>query len=294
MNYLYQVWGYFMSTFITPLRYPGGKARLGPWLAELLRHNGISGGCYVEPYAGGAGAALFLLMRGYVNHIIINDVDPVIYAFWWSILNKNNELLSLIDNTEINMENWYRQKEILAKSDAHDTLSVGFATFFLNRTNRSGILSGGVIGGKNQSGNYKIDARFNKFKLSERIKKIGEMKKHITLYNHDAMELIDIIEPTLPAKSLIYLDPPYYEKGSQLYRNHYKPDDHKKIATRVSRLAVPALVTYDNCSPIKELYSSEKTIEFSLRYSTHTSRTEVTELMVYKNIELHSAPVLSR
>ncbi|WP_145578044.1 DNA adenine methylase, partial [Yersinia alsatica] len=216
-----------MSAFITPLRYPGGKGRLGPWLAELLRHNGISGGWYVEPYAGGAGAALFLLMRGYVNHIVINDIDPVIYAFWWAILNKNEEFISRLEETPVTMDSWYEQKNILSNPSNYSPLDVGFATFFLNRTNRSGILSGGVIGGKNQNGNYKIDARFNKPKLAERIRKIGEMREHISLYQLDAIELINTVEEIIPKKSLIYLDPPYYEKGSQLYRNHYKPHDHQ-------------------------------------------------------------------
>ncbi|AHM74358.1 DNA adenine methylase [Yersinia hibernica] len=283
-----------MSAFITPLRYPGGKGRLGPWLAELLRHNGISGGWYVEPYAGGAGAALFLLMRGYVNHIVINDIDPVIYAFWWAILNKNEEFISLLEETPVTMENWYTQKSILSNSSEYSTLEVGFATFFLNRTNRSGILSGGVIGGKNQNGNYKIDARFNKPKLAERIRKIGEMREHISLYQLDAIELINTVEKVIPKKSLIYLDPPYYEKGSQLYRNHYKPDDHQDIYEQVKNIATPVLVTYDNCEQIREIYSKENIVEFSFHYSTHLSRPRVTEIMVYKNLEIHSPPFMTK
>ncbi|EPB0881498.1 DNA adenine methylase [Yersinia enterocolitica] len=283
-----------MSAFITPLRYPGGKGRLGPWLAELLRHNGISGGWYVEPYAGGAGAALFLLMRGYVNHIVINDIDPVIYAFWWAILNKNEEFISLLEETPVTMENWYTQKSILSNPSEYSTLEVGFATFFLNRTNRSGILSGGVIGGKNQNGNYKIDARFNKPKLAERIRKIGEMREHISLYQLDAIELINTMEEVIPKKSLIYLDPPYYEKGSQLYRNHYKPDDHKDIYDQVKDITTPVLVTYDNCEKIREIYSKENIVEFSFHYSTHLSRPRVTEIMVYKNLEIHSPPFMTK
>lgn len=283
-----------MSAFITPLRYPGGKGRLGPWLAELMRYNKISGGVYVEPYAGGAGAALFLLTRGYVNHIIINDIDPVIYSFWWSVLNKKEEFTSAIYNTPVTMETWYNCKEIISNPSMYQMSEVGFATFFLNRTNRSGILSGGVIGGKNQNGNYKIDARFNKLKLIERINRISEMRNNISLYNMDALTFIDEIENDLPKKTLIYLDPPYYEKGSQLYRNHYKPSDHQEIAERVSKISVPTLITYDNCTEIKNLYQKEKIIEFSLHYSTHLSRNKVTEIMVYKNLILHEPPKMKK
>ncbi|ELQ9311818.1 DNA adenine methylase [Serratia marcescens] len=279
-----------MSAFITPLRYPGGKGRLGPWLSELLRFNSISGGWYVEPYAGGAGAALFLLMRGYVNHIVINDIDPAIHAFWWSILNRNEDFLHLLEKTDVTMENWYEQKKIIENNNDYEPLAVGFAAFFLNRTNRSGILKGGVVGGKRQNGAYKIDARFNKVKLAERIKNIGKMRTHISLYNLDAIDLIDRVEHKLPKSSLVYLDPPYYIKGSQLYRNHYKHDDHEKIAERVKKLSTPVLVTYDNCEQIREIYQGEKVREFSFHYSTHLARPRITEIMIYKNIELHKTP----
>ncbi|MBS1204595.1 MAG: methyltransferase [Proteobacteria bacterium] len=283
-----------MSAFITPLRYPGGKGRMGPWLSELLRHNNISGGYYVEPYAGGAGAALFLLMNGYVNHTIINDLDPVVYSFWWSILNENENFIELINQTEVTIDNWYEQKEIMTNYSDYDALKVGFATFFMNRTNRSGILSGGVIGGKNQDGKYKIDARYNKKNLCERIKKIGAMKCFIDLYNLDASNFLDEISNKLPAKSLIYLDPPYYEKGSQLYRNHYKPCDHKVISEKIVSIRTPVIVTYDNCEEIKNLYSNEKKVEFSFHYSTHLARPKVTELMIYKNLVLHKTPSMKK
>lgn len=283
-----------MAAFLTPLRYPGGKGRMGPWLSELLRHNGISGGCYVEPYAGGAGAALFLLMHGYVDHIIINDLDPAVYSFWWSVLNDTESFIELINKTDVTIDNWFKQKEIMKNHADHDLLTVGFATFFLNRTNRSGILAGGVIGGKAQSGVYKIDARYNKVELCNRVKKIGSMRSFIELFNFDACDLIDSIGDSLPKKSLIYLDPPYYEKGSQLYRNHYKPQDHEIISNKVREISTPVIVTYDNCSEIRELYEKENTIEFSFHYSTHLSRPKVTELMVYKNLKIHSSPTMKK
>ncbi|MGA4651289.1 DNA adenine methylase [Enterobacter hormaechei] len=283
-----------MSTFLTPLRYPGGKGRMGPWLSELLRHNDISGGCYVEPYAGGAGAALYLLMYGYVDHIIINDLDPAVYSFWWSLLNQNDGFIDLLNTTDVTIDNWYVQKDILSNHSKYDPLTVGFATFFLNRTNRSGILSGGVIGGKAQSGVYKLDARYNKEELCNRIRKIGSMRNFIDLFNLDACDLIDQVRDSLPKKSLIYLDPPYYEKGSQLYRNHYKPHDHQIICDKVMAMSTPVIVTYDNCNEIRELYKNENKIEFSFHYSTHLKRPKVTELMIYKNLKIHSVPSMKK
>ena len=284
-----------MTTYLTPLRYPGGKARLGPWIADLLRYNKISGGSYVEPYAGGAGAAIYLLTKGYVNHIVINDADPVVAAFWWSVVNDTANFLRLLSNVEVTIDEWHRQRAIHENPTAHHATEVGFATFFLNRTNRSGILSGGVIGGLDQTGPYKIDARFNKGELATRIERISAMRRHITVYGMDALELLQTVCADLPNRSLIYLDPPYYEKGSQLYRNFYEPDDHAQIADAVARIETPWIVSYDNCPEIRALYAQHHGIDFSLTYSTHTARPTATEALFYGGgVELHTEPVLRR
>ncbi|MDR0777788.1 MAG: DNA adenine methylase [Azonexus sp.] len=280
--------------FLTPLRYPGGKGRMGPWIAELLRHNQISGGWYVEPYAGGCGAALFLLAHGYVDRIVINDADPVIFSFWKAVTEQVDELIAKIKATQVSMVAWQTQREILATSANHSQLDVAFAAFFLNRTNRSGILAGGVIGGKSQSGAWKLGARYNKEDLIERIRAIGKLAKRISVYGLDALDLLDIVVPKLPKKSLIYLDPPYFQKGSQLYRNFYGPDDHAVIAQRVANLKVPVIVTYDKAKEISELYRSFDQVEFSLQYSTHRARPQATELLIYRNLSLQSAPELTR
>lgn len=282
------------GAFASPLRYPGGKGRLGPWLAGLMRHNHISGGWYVEPYAGGAGVAIYLLTQEYVDHIVINDLDPVVHAFWWAVLNDTEQFLSLLAKTPVTMDHWHRQKEIHAEPEKFSMTEVGFATFFLNRTNRSGILKGGVIGGKRQDGPYLLDARFNKVNLAERIRDVASLADKITLCNKDALTLLADIKQDLPSRSLIYLDPPYYQKGSQLYRNHYQPEDHKKIADYVRDIQTPWVVTYDCCPEIREIYRGCNEVQFSLHYSTASSRPLATEVMFYGNLEMHSQPSLTR
>ena len=225
--------------FHTPLRYPGGKARLGPWMAWMMRHNGISGGTYVEPYAGGAGAAFYLLLNKYVQKIIINDLDPAIYAFWQSVLFDTNNLINLIKKTPVTMRTWKKQKSILDNKFDAEILELGFAAFFLNRTNRSGILKGGVIGGQSQQGNYKIDARYNTVDLIERICRISKQKENIDIYATDAIDLISDLAPKLNQKSLIYLDPPYFHKAHGLYQNFYKPDDHASVSEHVKNISTP-------------------------------------------------------
>lgn len=279
-------------SFFTPLRYPGGKARLGPWLAELMRHNRISGGDYAEPYAGGAGAALFLLMRGFVDRIHINDADPVVYAFWHAATKTTAKLVQLVKETPVTMRTWDEQQQVLSNPQRHSTLRVGFAAFFLNRTNRSGILTGGVIGGKGQTGNYGLDARFNKADLIMRIEAVGAMSKSITVSCSDARDWL--LETDLPKKSLLYLDPPYYVKGAQLYRNFYAPEDHAEIAKLVMSRRTPVIVTYDDVPEIRSLYAEADVAKFSLHYSTHLARPKSSEVMFYRNLTLPSAPQMTR
>lgn len=282
------------GTFATPLRYPGGKGRLGDWLARVLKHNDLEGCWYIEPYAGGAGAALFLLTRDHVEGITINDLDPHVHAFWWAILYDTESFLKRLEDTPVTIDMWEKQRKIRANPEDHSRTEIGFATFFLNRTNRSGILDGGVIGGRKQNGPYPLSARFAKDNLRKRIDTIATLRDRIVLSQKDAMELLSEVRGKNPGRSLIYLDPPYYHKGSKLYRNHYRPEDHSAIAHSVAELEIPWLVTYDNCSEIRQLYSDCSMEEFSLHYSTHLSRPIATEVLFYGNLELPESPTLKR
>lgn len=216
--------------FYSPLRYPGGKGKVAAFFKQLFLDNGLCDGVYVEPYAGGASVALSLLFSEYASRIIINDKDRSIYAFWYSVLNETEELCKQISDCTIKVDDWEKQRHIQKTKEEHDLLTLGFSTFFLNRINRSGIIMAGIIGGRNQTGNWKMDARFNKPDLIKRIKRIASYAGSIRLYNKDAVSLIKQVDKTLPAKSLLYLDPPYFEKGKELYMNHYNPEDHAHIA----------------------------------------------------------------
>lgn len=279
-------------SFVTPLRYPGGKGRLGAWLAEVIKHNNFKSLQYVEPYAGGAGAAVFLLLNNFIDQILINDIDAGIYSFWWSVFNDTERLINLINETPITIDSWQEQKAVMLGEDTADLAKLGFATFFMNRTNRSGIIRGGVIGGKNQNGQYKLDARFNKPGLISRIESLAKYRAQVQVTNLDAMTLIK--KQVKATNSLYYLDPPYYNKGAQLYRNHYKPSDHLAISLAVKNLDAPWIVTYDNCQEICELYGNDQKQELSFHYSTHLSRPVAKEVMYYGNLKIHSAPSMRR
>ena len=174
---------------LSPLRYPGGKNKLSSYVQQLIKYNNLEKCTYIEPYTGGGAVALRLLFDGVVDNIIINDFDRSIYAFWYSVLNYTDELCSLIEKTPVTMENWFKQRDIQKEKDNVDLLTLGFSTLFLNRTNRSGIIKAGVIGGLNQTGNYKIDCRFNKDNIIEKIKSIANFKEKITLYNLDTLKI---------------------------------------------------------------------------------------------------------
>ena len=250
----------------SPLRYPGGKAKLYPFFAELIRRNGLVGIKYCEPYAGGAGLAIRLLVNGFVESVWINDVDVSIYAFWMSALRDTDNFCALIERTSINVDEWHRQKAIWESGSADNLLALGFSTFFLNRTNRSGIIEGaGPIGGYAQSGLWKIDVRLDKRKQIENLKALSRYSTQIEISNLDALK---IVRARLRSNTLVYLDPPYFVKGRKLYKNFYEPDDHWRIAQEMKkRRDTKWVVSYDDVSQIRDLYSSFAPIAYFPNYS---------------------------
>ena len=270
-----------MDQFNTPLRYPGGKGRLTQFVADLIETNDLSGCHYVEPYAGGAGIAVTLLYLEYASHIHLNDLNRSVHAFWRSVLDQPEELCRMIRDITPTMDEWYRQRAIQEREVS--LLELGFSTFFLNRTNRSGIIKAGVIGGKNQTGPWKLNARYNAADLARRIEKISSYSSRITLYNIDAANLVTDVLPKLPMTTLVYLDPPYYVKGKGLYEDHYQHEDHAQIAGLVqTRVKQPWIVSYDNVEPIRNLYGEYRQTTFGIWY-TAGARHAGKEVMVFCN-----------
>jgi DNA adenine methylase len=231
-------------------------------------------GEYVEAYAGGAAIGLELLFHGYVLRIHINDLSRPVHAFWHSVLHSTDKLCKLIHDTPLTLKAWDRQKRVFSHPNDFDNLTLGFATFFLNRTNRSGILNGGIIGGRDQTGPWKIDARFNRDELIFRIESIAKMQRRISLTRMDALKFIKAGMSQWPAKTLIYLDPPYYEKGRELYYDFYQHKDHEALAKFVVGKLVRQrwIVSYDNAPAIRELYRGCQRLTYALGYSAREWR----------------------
>lgn len=264
----------------SPLRYPGGKYKLYNYIKNVVEINDCS--TYIEPFCGGAAIACGMLINGNIKRAIINDYDYSIYCFWDSVINNVSELIYKIRKTDINIDEWYLQKDIKNNYNLYSNLDVGFATLFLNRTNHSGIIDkAGPIGGYNQEGKYKIDCRFNKEVLIDKVKKINEHKDQIQLYNMEANDFIDeIILST--RKSFTFFDPPYYNKGSELYASFYAHEDHKELALHIQEKMKNRkwITTYDDDDEIKKMYNFRgvKCREYELNYYLQNKRKD-TELM---------------
>lgn len=264
----------------SPLRYPGGKSLIYPFVASFLEENGLIGSIYAEPFAGGAGLALSLLYNGLVKKIYINDLDKAIYSFWRTALDQSEEFCSWISKVPLDINSWKTFHEIYLHSEQYSIDELAKATFFLNRTNVSGVIKGGVIGGLDQHGSYKIDARFNRDALIKKIQKLGEFKDKIILSNEDALSFLKKRE-NMKSDVFIYLDPPYYQKAPNLYMNFYRKDDHQLLSEKVMNLKKKWMVSYDNHEFIKELYASRNKILYSLQQST--SNRVGKEILVFKD-----------
>lgn len=286
------------NTNNTPLRYPGGKSIFTDFFTSYIEVNKISDAVYVEPYCGGAGAAINLLLNDTVKQIWLNDANYSIYSFWYSLKYYGEEFLNRFDEIEINIDNWIIQRRILNNTEGktdkkEDVLSNGFATFYLNRCNRSGILKAGAIGGNSResqlSANYKIDARFNKKNLRTKLEAIISKNDRIVVSNMDALYFLSELSKEsieIQKKIMVYLDPPYYKQGSSLYLNFYEHDDHKSIAEFLkNEFNWKWLLSYDNVKDIRKMYSSFSQYSFYLNYSAQDAKLG-NELLIHSNNSL--------
>jgi len=268
------------SQFESPLRYPGGKACIFPFMSKLFYDNNLIGSSYAEPYAGGAGLALKLLFNEYVESVYINDLDKSIYFLWKTLTEENLIFCDWLEDVEISIDNWHYYKKIQQNPEKHTEIDIAKSTFYLNRTNISGVIKGGIIGGQEQKGKYKIDARFNKSDLIKRIHRIAAFKKRIKVSNLDGVKFIKKMNK-INGNIFIYIDPPYVQKGADLYMNYYAEKDHKKLAANVDDIRKKWLVSYDNHEFILSLYKKHRKVLY--RLSQSASNRIGDEILIFSN-----------
>lgn len=279
----------------SPLRYPGGKSLMTSFFVDLFHRNGLQDVVYAEPYAGGAGAAINLLLSNYVNEIVINDANIGIFSFWNSLINESDRFIQAIYDIPITLEEWFKQRKVLLESNM-PSFELGIATFFMSRTNRSGVILGGAIGGlteeKQQKAKYRIDCRFNKQNLIQRLQSIAENKNRISVSNEDALLFLRHLDNNV----FVYLDPPYFVKGKCLYMNHYKKEDHEVLAHFLQNDAhFNWVLSYDDVPQIREMYANSELFKFPLKYTVSKKQigyellTHSADLYFPENLEIKRA-----
>ncbi len=278
-----------MTDTPSPLRYPGGKTILYEKVKEILKKNNLVQCTYMEPFSGGSGLALKLLMNNDVNKIIINDYDYAIYAFWHNVLNETERFCNDIKNVNISIEEWKKQKNIYSNKQKYTIYEIGFATFFLNRTNRSGIIKGGPIGGQKQNGKYKIDCRFNKEKLINKVREISKYKNRIKLFNYDVNDFIkQVVLRQKKENFFVYFDPPYIKKGPELYKDHFNYNEHTYLSKNIKEKLTQKnwIITYDDNELVYKLYSDFNIVSFNLNYCAGKNKTGNEVMIVSKEITI--------
>ena len=276
-----------MITHYSPLRYPGGKSSIFKFISSLISENHLIGIEYAEPYAGGAGLALRLLVEGFVRKIYINDLDNAVYSFWKTIIEETNKFCAWIDTLEINLDVWNHYRNVYMNQEKHSAFNLAQATFFLNRTNVSGVIKGGVIGGLKQTGPYKIGARFNKQELIERIRTVGQYSNNIVISNYDGLDFIKIFK-RMKKEVLLYLDPPYVNKAAKLYMNYFSIEDHKLLAKQISKMKNRYIVSYDRNELIFCLYHKQNKFVYDIQQST-SNKTGSEVLIFSDNLSINNS-----
>ena len=286
------------TRYPSPLRYPGGKAILSEFLTDVIDLNDLRNCTYFEPYAGGAGAALSLLKNRVVPEIYLNDADVRIYAFWRAALHHAERFVERISSVPLTIAEWRRQHEICAHPSKYRLFDVGFAAFYMNRCNRSGVLTGsGPIGGYEQSGTWRMGVRFYRETLAERILRLSKMRKNIHVSRMDA---INFLKTNLPIggrrkQVLVYLDPPYVNKGQRLYLNAYEAKDHKLLAKYLhTQKTLPWIMSYDDSALVRELYQSSKMAQLPIRYSLQAKRSAHELIIAPDNVVVPSTCRMGR
>lgn len=273
-----------MPETLSPLRYPGGKSKLSPLVKYIIENKtNAEITTYIEPFAGGAGVALDLLINGCVRDIVINDYDKSIYSFWRAVITESDRFINTIIQTPVTIDEWRKQKDIYITANKKYSFELGFATFFLNRTNRSGILSAGPIGGYDQTGNYLINARYNKNCLISRIERIVQYRSHIKVYNKDIRKFIIQVIANNQDNSFVYFDPPYYTKGKELYINYFHDNDHIEIRDCINQnVLCPWIMTYDEEESISDIYCDYIQRKYNLTYSL-ANKGQSSELIIFSD-----------
>lgn len=268
----------------TPFRYPGSKSSFASTVKSYVLHNDLQGCKIIEPYAGSAAVTLALVSEEICSSAVLGERDPLMFSFWKVALQQPDALINKIREADVSLERWHELRPLLeCETPEEDRLvEMAFAALFFNRTNFSGVLHTGPIGGQDQSSAYKIDCRFNREDLIARVREIAKLGDRINVVFGDAVDLIK--ENKRRVTPFFYIDPPYFVQGRKLYRHHYKLRDHVALSKSLGSVKFNWMLSYDNHDVIRSLYGEFKQVEKKFQYSTRVSKNE-DELLI-TNMEI--------
>ncbi|MFE4466422.1 DNA adenine methylase [Oerskovia sp. NPDC056781] len=268
--------------YVSPLRYPGGKARLAPFISSLIEAQDRAPVSFAEPFAGGAGAALRLLVDGSVEKVYLNDLNLGIASFWRAVFEEGERLAQVIETTKVDLDTWRLARDVYQAGATETTFELGFATFLLNRCNRSGILDARPIGGFEQNGTWKIDARYNHVALAARVRKLWAYRDRVSVSALDGREFLTRLSTDEP-DVLVYVDPPYLVQGERLYLDSLSSGDHARLAKMLKSSDLRWFLTYDVDSRITEdLYQGLRAATFDIAHTAQRQHVGE-EIVVFSN-----------
>lgn len=270
------------------LRYPGSKARYADLVASFLDAcPGKRPSVLVEPFCGGASVSLDLLMKGVVDRIVLNDVDPLIAALWSCVFKKEDAawLISRVYSVALTLDEWEYQKSLVPINRRE----AAFKCLYLNRTSFNGVIhKSGPIGGRSQS-KRNVGARFNREFLAEKIAALCELRDAVTVTNYSWQMSCCKSAKALGESGFFYLDPPYYHKAKNLYGYAFSERDHHALKNYLVNLANPWVLFYDDTQEVQVLYSDERlfTVKSRANYSMFCGgQRDVGKEIIFSNISI--------
>jgi DNA adenine methylase len=259
-------------------RYPGGKSRIAHQIVKEMGNIQE----YREPFFGGGSIGLEVLESLPLGaDVWVNDKYPPLASLWKMIIEDPYPLMDRISEYVPTVDDFFRIKQIfLGMPEILSEEERAMMCLVLHQISFSGlgVKAGGPIGGKTQKGTYKVDCRWSPRTLNAKILKAHRLFQRANV-TCTAVDYVRLLEDATP-QTTVYLDPPYYVRGNDLYQEPFSVQDHEELAVILRGLDCKWFISYDDCPEIRDLYSWAKIIEFKRQYAIKNAKREVVELLI--------------
>jgi DNA adenine methylase len=276
-----------MSSFF---RYPGGKSKIKKEIINYIDEYDFD--LYIEPFFGGGSIGLEVLKKRNIN-FLLNDKDFGLSCLWQSVIFYPDELINLIESYIPNVSDFYSFKNELLnlqenmENSKKNILDIGFKKLVIHQISFSGLgtRSGSPLGGKEQKSKYNIDCRWSIDNLKKKINNLQKLNLNKKLFNNKfyCQDFAQLIQ-NLPDnnKKFMYLDPPYFQKGADLYQYYFTEEKHIELANVLKRLDFSWIMSYDDCDFIRNLYEDFNIKEINISYTINSPKL-TKEVLIFSN-----------